>query len=324
MNANPVRLPLALPPKKFGLSASNSVEKTVVEVHRSDVVCENEHQNKELGSVEAVDCVEARKSADGMTAGSTATESLELANNSEPVEFIHSVEVASRTGTGVSEETSLTTESVDSAATVDITDSSEPKTVPKRATLAKMESDDDEMYILEHSEKLLKDIAEALPNYDQDDILSPTESAFTQNGTFVEETKEETSGRGELETKDLFGDDVVNAAQTKDVDDKEDSSNEEEPLLKDSQSSSPRNDQFDQFYMNVDHTAITKDYVGLPDCPNSPESPLIRQEAIFCKTHEYMNIGVPMPSDALREYINVSTFPTPPLPPKFKYKNVIL
>uniref|UniRef100_A0A0A9VYH6 Phosphoinositide 3-kinase adapter protein 1 n=1 Tax=Lygus hesperus TaxID=30085 RepID=A0A0A9VYH6_LYGHE len=360
VNASPERLPLALPPKRLGFPPP-LVEKTVVQVHRSDVKSESDDKcdvqsEKVSGKVENVVGIK------------------EVNNNG-------------------------------------------------LATLATMESDD-EMDILEHSEKLLKTIAEALPSYEQDDVLSPTETEFTQNGTFIDEAKE-VLDLSELETKDFElsfdRDDVDNTAETKETeesDEKEESSNEEEPLLKSSTSSTPTErmeKEFDSsYYMNVDHTASNaKEYVELPQGENLPvsqestasrfqesfskiqaafskmqessckkqeifcksqeslcknqessfmgqasfsksqeffsksqESSSKSQESSFknqdssqesscriqesfiktqetvCKSQEYMNIGAQVPD--LREYVNVSLYPTPPLPPKCKNKNVLL
>ncbi|BES92418.1 Phosphoinositide-3-kinase adaptor protein 1 [Nesidiocoris tenuis] len=293
--------PLALPPRRFGFPPPFQVEKTVVEVHRSD---------------ETLKKSEDKIQQDEPTVTKTLGEKAENEN-----ENLEDDKVSEAGKTDILENTEMKSE--------------EPR---KMATLAKMESDDDEMEILEQSDKLLKDIAETLPNYEsQEDALSPPESAFTENGSFIEESRDTSSDQVELDTKDEIeletkessessdNDQEVNRAEdgSRDgSDEKEDSSsNEEEPLLKEEPAAQMPNSRhertFANYYVNVDHTAtLTKDSnkMAAKFGANKQQSQ--------CRSQGYMNVEtVP---EQMREYVNVCVYPKPPLPPKFKYKNVLL
>lgn len=144
--------------------------------------------------------------------------------------------------------------------------------------------DKSEIEILEQSDKLLKSMANSLPSKDYIDILSPPESAF------------------------INGDDEVATEGTDEksnLDNKKNSEDTKEALTKDDDDSCFETiEQSDQSKLeeNFIDTALTKDTI------------VLNEEKLV--NHVFNN--------NMHEYMNVSSYLPPPIPPRCKYKNVLL
>lgn len=146
-----------------------------------------------------------------------------------------------------------------------------------------------EMKILEQSEKLLKDMADGLSCKENDDILSPPESAFINDDTVAENEEDAQNADLELDS---------DVATTKEASTKDDDMYVLNSYV-DSMSLST------QLSQSIIEAAPTKDPVVLKEQIQSEH-----EDSIF--------------SDNLHEYVNVTSYLPPPIPPRCKYKNVIL
>lgn len=197
------------------------------------------------------------------------------------------------------------------------TDPSASASVPEAVELKESIStkiNEEDLKILEQSEKLLKDMVNGLPNKDMDDILSPPESAF-MNGDCSGENEDSTFEDSNIDESYIGNEEeIVNSEEivqrldletnsttattkdgdiTKDNDEKQGSEGEIEDVL------TPLLDQ------SIIDAAPTKDTVVLKEQFNNEFV-----EAVFY--------------NKIHEYVNVSGYLPPPIPPRCKYKNVLL
>lgn len=162
-----------------------------------------------------------------------------------------------------------------------------------------------EQELLEQSEKLLKDMAYGLPNKDTD-VLSPPESAFIDN--IATNEIEENSGslsedsEHELKTEPSNYDYICPIEEATDK----------------SKYSTDNGLQTKCDYMNKDLDKLdftNKLNQGL-DKTNGNES-LVLNEQLQAELESIFTTSLP-------EYVNVANYQIPPIPPRYKYKNVLL
>ncbi|XP_014290772.1 phosphoinositide 3-kinase adapter protein 1 isoform X3 [Halyomorpha halys] len=223
--------------EKCNLPHPPAVTRTVVDVHRSDILEESQEENSDQTVKTVEELVERFESLQNMDDSNYI--------NPDLVETEQKIK----------------------------TDSNETR------------KDKSEIEILEESDKILKSMANGLPNKDYIDILSPPESAFI-NGD--DEVVPEGTFERKSNLNNHISSEVTKEALTKDDDD----------------SCFEKIEQSDQSKLeeNFIDTALTKDTIVLN------EEKLVNN--VF--------------NNNIHEYMNVSSYLPPPIPPRCKYKNVLL
>ncbi|XP_014253061.1 phosphoinositide 3-kinase adapter protein 1 isoform X2 [Cimex lectularius] len=205
------------------------------------------------------------------------------------------------------------------------------------------ETSSEEMKYLEQSEKLLKDMANGLTHYEEDDVLSPPESAFLQDGETQAEAQEsdisdvqvdeDASGQvqepegkhpAQEDNRENIEDVKVEerleeeSKEGKNIEVKEENETKDDKKTENDECSLPTQNGEQNFSENVTEEiksieAVTKE---IDDDTFSREYINVSHTAV---TKEIFSIE----SDHLQSYVNVS-FPSPPIPPRIKYKNILL